>query len=138
MEIEASLTHSILISRCNNTIVIIKGKANQVTVENSTRLSLVVDTLVSTVDVVKAANFELQVNGTIPTVMLDQVDSASIYFSKESAGAKVFSSKTSGVNLNIIAGPDEDYKELPLPSQICSYYDEVKGEVVNEIVAHAG
>ncbi|KAI9167272.1 Adenylyl cyclase-associated [Paramyrothecium foliicola] len=138
VEIEASLTHSILISRCNNTIVIIKGKANQVTVENSTRLSLVVDTLVSTVDVVKAANFELQVNGTIPTVMLDQVDSAQIYFSKESSGAKVFTSKSAGVNLNIIAGPDDDYKELPLPSQICSYYDEAKGDIVNEIVAHAG
>jgi adenylyl cyclase-associated protein len=138
VEIEASLTHSILISRCNNTVIIIKGKANQVTVENSTRLSLVVDTLVSTVDVVKAANFELQVNGTIPTVMLDQVDSASIYFSKESSGARVFSSKSSSINLNIIAGADDDYKELALPSQICSYFDEAKGEVVNEIVDHAG
>jgi adenylyl cyclase-associated protein len=138
VEIDVSLTHSVLISRCNNTVIIIKGKANQVTVENSTRLSLVVDTLVSTVDVVKAANFALQVNGTIPTVMLDQVDSAQIYFSKESSGAKVFTSKSAGVNLNIIAGPDEDSKELPLPSQICSYYDEAKGDVVNEIVAHAG
>ena len=54
IEIEASLNHSILISRCNNTTVIVKGKANQVTIENSTRLSLLVDTLVSAVDVVKA------------------------------------------------------------------------------------
>ncbi|PTD12133.1 Adenylyl cyclase-associated protein [Fusarium culmorum] len=138
IEIEASLTQSVLISRCNNTTVIVRGKANQVTVENSTRLSLIVDTLVSTVDVVKAQNFALQVMGTIPTVMLDQIDSAQIYFSKESIGTKVFTSKSAGINLNVISGEDEDYKEVPLPSQICSYYDEAKGDLVNEIVAHAG
>ncbi|KAI5466541.1 adenylate cyclase associated N terminal-domain-containing protein [Mariannaea sp. PMI_226] len=138
LEIEASLNQSILISRCNNTTIIIKGKANQVTIENSNRLSIVVDTLVSTVDVVKAQNFALQVMGTIPTVMLDQVDGGQIYFSKESIAAKIFTSKSSGINLNIISGPDDDYKEVPLPSQICSYFDESKGDLVNEIVAHAG
>lgn len=138
VEVEASLSHSILISRCNNTTIIIKGKANQVTVENSNRLSLVVDTLVSTVDVVKAQNFALQVMGTIPTVMLDQVDGGQIYLSKESVSAKIFTSKSAGINLNVISGPDDDYKEVPLPSQICSYYDENKGDLVNEIVAHAG
>ncbi|RFU77015.1 adenylyl cyclase-associated [Trichoderma arundinaceum] len=138
VEIEASLTHSVLISRCNNTTVIIKGKANQVTVENSTRLSLVVDTLVSTVDVVKASNFALQILGTVPTVMLDQIDSAQVYLSKESVATKLFTSKSAGINLNIISGPEDDYKELPLPSQICSYYSEEKGDLVSEIVAHAG
>lgn len=138
MEVEASLSQSILISRCNNTTIIIKGKANQVTVENSNRLSLVVDTLVSTVDVVKAQNFALQVMGTIPTVMLDQVDGGQIYLSKEGVSAQIFTSKSAGINLNVISGPDDDYKEVPLPSQICSYYDETKGDLVNEIVAHAG
>ena len=88
------------------------------TIENSTRLSLVVDNLVSTVDVVKAQNFALQVLGTIPTVMLDQIDGAQIYFSKESTGTKIFTSKSTGINLNVISGPEEDYKEVPLPSQI--------------------
>lgn len=101
-------------------------------------MSLVVDSLVSTVDVVKAQNFALQVLGVIPTVMLDQIDGATIYFSKESTSTKVFTSKSSGINLNIISGPDEDFKEVPLPSQICSYYDEEKDDLVNEIVAHAG
>ena len=101
-------------------------------------MSLVVDTLVSTVDVVKAQNFALQVMGTIPTVMLDQTDGAQIYFSKESSSAKIFHSKSDGINLNVISGPDDDYKEVPLPSQMCSYYDTEKGDIVNEIVAHAG
>ncbi|KAH8719065.1 Adenylyl cyclase-associated protein [Beauveria bassiana] len=138
IEINAELNHSVLISRCNNTTIIVRGKANQVTVENSSRLSLVVDTLVSTVDVVKAQNFALQVLGTIPTVMMDQVDGAQIYFSKESIGAQIFHSKSDSINLNVIAGPDDDYKEVPLPSQMCTYFDAEKGDLVNQIVAHAG
>jgi adenylyl cyclase-associated protein len=111
-----------------------------VTVENTSRLSLVVESLVSTVDVVKSQNFALQVmdGETIPTVLLDQVDGAQIYLSKESSATRVFSSKSAGVNLNVITGPDDDYKEIPLPSQICSYFEQEKGDVVNEIVSHVG
>ncbi|KAK1755961.1 adenylyl cyclase-associated protein [Echria macrotheca] len=139
IEIEASIAHSILISKCTNTTIIVRGKANAVTVENTNRLSLVVDSLVSTVDAVKSQNFALQVLGTLPTVMLDQIDGAQIYFSKESTSTRVFTSKSAGVNLNVLAKEgDEDYKEVPLPSQICSYFDQKRGDLVNEIVSHCG
>lgn len=138
IEIEASMAHSILISRCSNTTIIVKGKANAVTIENTQRLSLVVDSLVSTVDVVKSSNFALQVLGSLPTVLLDQLDGAQVYLGKESQGTRIFSSKSAGINLNVIEGPEDDYKEIPLPSQICSYYDEQRKDLVNEIVDYAG
>ncbi|KAI1761106.1 adenylate cyclase associated N terminal-domain-containing protein [Hypoxylon sp. FL1150] len=138
IEIEAEMSHSILISRCNQTTIIVKGKANAVTIENTQRLSLVIDSLVSTVDVVKSSNFALQVLGTLPTILLDQLDGAQVYLSKESTATRIFSSKSAGINVNVLAGDDEDYKEIPLPGQICSYYDEEKGDMVNEIVDHAG
>ncbi|TDZ29701.1 Adenylyl cyclase-associated protein [Colletotrichum spinosum] len=138
IEIDASISHSILVSKCNNTTIIIRGKANAVTIENTTRLSLIVESLVSTVDVIKSQNFALQVLGAVPAVLMDSIDGAQVYFSKESTSTKIYSSKSSGINLNIISGEDEDYKEVPLPSQICSYYDEAKGDLVDEIVSHSG
>ncbi|KAK8079987.1 Adenylyl cyclase-associated protein [Apiospora hydei] len=138
IEIDASINHSILISKCNHTTVIIKGKANAVTVENTQRLSIVVDSLVSTVDVVKSSNFALQVMGVIPTVMMDQMDGATVYLSRESTATRIFSSKSAGINLNILDNDEDDYKEVPLPSQMCHYFDEKKGQLVNEIVEHAG
>lgn len=137
IEIEANMSHSILISKCSGTTVRINGKANAVTIENTSRLSLIIDSLVSTVDVVKSQNFGLQVMGTVPTVLMDQIDSAQVFFSRESSGTRIFTSKSSNINVNVI-GADDDYKELPLPSQMCHYYDEQKGELVNEIVEHAG
>ncbi|KAI2635394.1 adenylate cyclase associated N terminal-domain-containing protein [Xylaria nigripes] len=138
IEIEVSMSQSVLISKCSHTTIILKGKANAVTIENSLRLSLVVDSLVSTVDVVKSSNFALQVLGHLPTILLDQLDGAQIYLGKESISTRIFTSKSSSINVNVLAGEEEDYVEIPLPYQICSQYDEKKGEMVNEIVEHAG
>lgn len=138
IEIQAQLSHSILISRCHGATVVVKGKANAVTIDNCNRLNLIVDTLVSSVDVVKSQNFALQVLGTIPTVMMDQIDGAQIYFSKESTATKIIHSKSAGINLNVISGSDDDYIEVPLPGQISSYYDPEKKALVDEIVSHAG
>ncbi|KAI1264206.1 adenylyl cyclase-associated protein [Xylariaceae sp. FL1019] len=138
IEIEVTMSQSVLISKCSHTTILLKGKANAVTIENTQRLSLVIDSLVSTVDLVKSSNFALQVFGQLPTIMLDQLDGAQIYLSKESSSTRIFSSKSSSINVNVLKGDDEDYVEIPLPYQICSQYDEDKGEMVNEIVEHAG
>lgn len=50
---------------------------------------------------------------------------------------EVFTSKCSSVNLNIIEGEEEDYKECPLPEQIRSYIGK-DGKIASEIVEHAG
>lgn len=138
IEIEAEISHSILVSRCNETTIIVKGKANAITIDNSSRLSLVIDSLVSSVDVIKSANFAMQVLGTLPTILMDQVDGAQVYLSKESMNTEVFSSKCSSINLNIMETDveDADYKEVALPEQIRTWIQ--KGKVMSEIVEHAG
>jgi adenylyl cyclase-associated protein len=137
IEIEASISQSILISRCSKTTIKINGKANAISIDNTARLSLVIDSLVSSVDVVKSSNFALQVLGTLPTILLDQVDGAQMYLGKESMKTEVFSSKSSSVNLNIIEGEEGDFKEVALPEQIRTYINE-KGQLISEIVEHAG
>ncbi|KAF7957366.1 hypothetical protein EAE96_002951 [Botrytis aclada] len=138
--IEASISHSILISRCSKTTIIIKGKANAISIDNSPRLALVIDSLVSSIDVIKAPNFALQVLGTLPTIMMDQVDGAQIYLGKESLNTEVFTSKCSSVNVLLpdleSADGEGDYKEVPLPEQLRTWVE--NGKVKSEIVEHAG
>lgn len=137
IEIEVSITQSILISRCKNTTIRLIGKANAVSIDNSARTNLIIDSLVSSVDVIKAPNFALQVLGTLPTIMLDQVDGAAIYLSKESLGTEIFTSKCTSVNVNLPPSSDEeDYREQPLPEQIRTVIKH--GQLVSEIVEHAG
>jgi adenylyl cyclase-associated protein len=134
VQIEAEINHTILISRCKNTTVRIHGKANAISLDNSSRTSLIIDSLVSSVDVIKCPNFAIQVLGTLPTILLDQVDGATIFLSKESLATEIFSSKCTSVNVNLPT--EEDYRENALPEQIRSVVRD--GVLVSEIVEHAG
>ncbi|KAL8948166.1 MAG: hypothetical protein Q9183_007713 [Haloplaca sp. 2 TL-2023] len=137
LEIEAHISHSILISRCSKTTIRVLGKANAISLDNCTACSLVIDSLVSAVDVIKSPRFEMQVLGTLPTVMLDQVDGAQLYLGKGSLRTEIFTSKCTGVNVNLPGkGEEEDYVERALPEQIKSFIRD--GVVVSEIVEHAG
>ena len=137
LTVEVSLTQSLLISACKNTTIILKGKANAVSIDNCSRLQILLDSLVSSVDVIKSPNFALQVTGTCPTVLLDQVDGASIYLGRESLATEVFTSKCSSVNIVLPpAGELDDSKECPLPEQMRTVIRD--GKLVSEIVEHAG
>lgn len=134
VEIDAEINQSILISRCKNTTLRINGKANAISIDNAEKTSLVIDSLVSSVDVIKCPKFALQVLGTLPTLLLDQVDGATVYLAKESLNTEVFTSKCSSVNINLPT--EDDFAEHPLPEQIRTYVK--NGKLVSEIVEHAG
>jgi adenylyl cyclase-associated protein len=138
IEIPAQLTHSILISRCNKAIIKVNNKANAISIDNCTNLSIIVDSLVSSVEVIKSPKFALQIDGVVPTVMLDQVDGGMIYLNQNSLDTDILTSKCSGMNIVLPAkeGSDDDDKECPLPEQFRSYVK--NGSLVHEIVEHAG
>ncbi|EPS25429.1 hypothetical protein PDE_00362 [Penicillium oxalicum 114-2] len=138
IEVSAQQNQSILITRCNKSIVKISGKANAIAIDNCTGLSIIVDSLVSSLDVIKSPKFALQIDGTVPTVLLDQVDGATVYLGQQSLATEIFTSKCSAVNIMLPPkeGTDDDTKECPIPEQIKSYIK--NGVLVNEIVEHAG
>ena len=140
--IDAQIHHSVLISRCRNSTIRLTGKANAVSIDNCTRVSLILDSLVSAVDVIKSPNVAIQVLGSLPTILLDQVDGATIYLGRDSLGCELFTSKCSSVNINVPGheGDEEDeegdFNECAVPEQIKSVIRQ--GRVVSEIVEHAG
>ncbi|KAE8380575.1 adenylate cyclase associated N terminal-domain-containing protein [Aspergillus bertholletiae] len=138
VEIPAQQNQSILISRCNKTIVKVSSKANAIAIDNCKDLSIIVDSLVSSLDVIKCTKFALQIDGVAPTLLLDQVDGATVYLGPQSLNTEIFSSKSTALNIMLPPkeGTDEDTKECPVPEQIKSYIKD--GVLVNEIVEHAG
>jgi len=137
VEIAAEINHSILITKCKNTTIRVNGKANAISIDNSPKTSIIIDSLVSSVDVIKCSSFALQVLETVPTVLLDQVDGATIYLSHDSLDSEVFTSKCSSVNIYLPpASEDGDYTEESVPEQFRSYVK--NGKLVTEIVEHAG
>lgn len=137
LEINAAINQSILISRCTKTAIQVNGKANAISMDNCLQCSLVIDSLVSAVDVIKSPKFEMQVLGMLPTILLDQVDGAAIYLSSNSLNTEILTSKCTGVNVNVPGRSEEDdYVEQALPEQLRSILR--GGKMVTEIVEHAG
>ena len=138
IEIPAQQNQSILITRCNKTIIKVSNKANAIAIDNCVGLSLIVDSLVSSLDIIKCPKFAVQIDGVVPTLLMDQVDGAAVYLGQQSLNTEIFTSKSSAVNINLPPpeGTDEDTKECPLPEQFKSYIK--NGVLVSEIVEHAG
>ncbi len=138
IEIPAELHHSILISKCSKCVLKVKGKANAISIDNCKGLSILVESLVSSLDIIKAPKVQVQVDGVVPTILLDQVDGAQIYLSNQSLATEIFTSKCSAINVVLPPKDDseDDSKEVPLPEQIRSVVK--NGTLVSEIVEHAG
>ncbi|RCK62818.1 Adenylyl cyclase-associated protein [Candida viswanathii] len=135
--IDVEAQQSVFISNCDTVTIQLKGKANNVFLSNNKNVSLVIDSLISGIDVVKAAKFGIQVLGLVPTINIDKSDEGTIYLSKESVehDIQIVTSSTTALNINVPKG-DDDYSELAAPEQILSRI--VDGKLVSEIVEHAG
>jgi len=137
IEISAELSQSILISKCSKCVLKVNGKANAISIDNCSSFSILVDSLVSSLDVIKAPMTQIQVDGVVPTILLDQVDGAQIYLSANSLATEIFTSKCSAINVVIPPKTEsEDDKEIAFPEQIRSVIK--NGSLVSEIVEHAG
>lgn len=116
--IEADLSQAILIDNCQNSTIQIKGKATSVTITKCVKTGVLVDTLVSGVEIINSSRFGLQITGTVPSLTIDNSHEGSIYLSKEAVDIEIYTSQTAAINVNIPQGEPGDYEERPLPEQI--------------------
>lgn len=137
IELEATRNQSILVSKCKGVTIKVNGKANAISLDGCSKTDMLIESLVSSVDVINSSSFRLQVMGSLPAVQLDKVDGAIIFLSKESLHTEVYTSKCSSINITLPpAGDEDDSTECPVPEQIKSTV--VDGKLVNEIVKQEG
>lgn len=136
IRIDAERQQSILISRCNSSVIQVVGKANAISIDNCSRLRLIVDDLVASMEVVNSSRVLIDINGSLPSVQLDKVDGATVALSQKNAANKlwpeIFTSKCTSINIGLGLESEEGSIELPVPEQIRSRIE--NGKLVNEIV----
>lgn len=133
------INQSVFIFRCKNTNIKINGKINAVSINECVKTGVIVENLVSSIDIIKSSSFALQIIGKAPTVQIDQCDGGTIYVSKESPDLEVFTSKATAININIPgagAGEEWEYDEKAVPEQL--KHTIKGGQLVSEIVNHTG
>ena len=130
VEISAALNHAVLISHCAKTTIRINGKVNAISLDNCVSTSLVVDSLIGNLDVIKSPKFQLQVLGTLPSLDMNQVDGAELYLGPQSLGTEI--STTLCTALNVYVPQKDDYEALPVPDKIVHVIK--KGKLISTAV----
>ncbi|KAI5969692.1 SRV2 [Candida margitis] len=135
--IETENSQSVFIGNCSDVTIQLKGKANAVTISETKKVGVVIDSLISGVEIIKSYKYGLQVIGLVPMISIDQSDEGSIYLSTESIDndCQIYTSKTTALNVNVPEA-NNDFRELAVPEQIVSTMK--NGELVSSIVEHAG
>lgn len=135
--IETENSQSVFIGNCSDVTIQLKGKANAVTISETKKVGVVIDSLISGVEVIKSYKYGLQVVGLVPMISIDQSDEGSIYLSTESIDndCQIYTSKTTALNVNV-PEVNNDFKELAVPEQIVSTVK--NGVLSSSIVEHAG
>ncbi|KAI5962442.1 SRV2 [Candida pseudojiufengensis] len=135
--IEVEMHQSVFIGNCSDITIQLKGKANAISISETKNIGIVIDSLISGVDIIKSFKYGIQVLGLVPMISIDKSDEGSIYLSNESIQnqCQVFTSSTTALNINIPEAND-DFKELAVPEQFVSTIKD--GKLVSQIVEHAG
>ncbi|KAK6205001.1 adenylate cyclase-associated protein [Scheffersomyces amazonensis] len=134
--LEVEMHQSVFIGNSDGITVQLKGKANAVSISESSNIGVVLDNLISGVDAIKSFKVGIQVLGVVPLISVDKSDEVNIYLSKESVEAEtqIFTSSTTALNVNVPT--DGDYEEFAAPEQ---FQHVVKGgKLVSEVVEHKG
>ncbi|KAI0648265.1 adenylate cyclase associated N terminal-domain-containing protein [Trametes meyenii] len=132
------INQTVNLYQCKNTTVVIRGKCNAVTIVNCTKISVLVESVISSVSVTNSPSFALQITGKAPTIQLDSTDSGQIYLSKECLEAEITTAKCSSINISIpVEGEEEGvFNEHPIPEMFRTTI--VDGKLVTTAVEHAG
>lgn len=132
------LNHTVNIFGCKNCVIQIKGKINAVAMVSCQKTSILLDTLVSSLEITSSPSFAVQILGRTPTVILDSCDSGQVYLSNDGLDTELITAKCSAINVSVPkqGGEEGEFTELALPEQL--KFSVAGGALKSEVVAHSG
>ncbi|XP_042450823.1 cyclase-associated protein 1-like isoform X1 [Zingiber officinale] len=101
---------TVYIYGCRDSVLQIKGKVNNITIDKCTKMGTVFTDVVAACEIVNCNAVELQCQGSAPTISIDNTSGCQLYLSKHSLGASITTAKSSEINVLVPnAGPDSDW-----------------------------
>jgi adenylyl cyclase-associated protein len=137
---DTSLGQTMNVFGCKDTVIQVKGKINAIQMVSCSKTSIVLDTLVSSLEMTSSSSFTVQVLGVVPTILIDSCDSGQIYLSEACKSVELVTAKSSAINVSVPKpGAEEgEYTEIALPEQLRHQLDDTGKNIKTEVVAHSG
>jgi len=108
---------SVYIYNCGACVIEIKGKGKSVTLDGCKKTQVVIDEMLSSLEVVNCQGVKVQVRQHVPTVAIDKTDGIVVLLSKEGLGTSFITSKSSEMNIQYPKNEEGELTETPIPEQ---------------------
>lgn len=104
---------------------------------NCTKVSLLLESTVSSLSISASPSFTVQILGRVPTILIDGTDCGQVYLSKESLDVEIITSKASSINISIpVEGEEEGiFEEKAVPEQMKTVVRD--GKLVTVVMEHS-
>ncbi|KAL8255325.1 hypothetical protein R6Q59_033546 [Mikania micrantha] len=134
---ECDPRQTVYIFGCKDSILQIKGKVNNITVDKCTKMGVVFTDVVAAFEIVNCSSIEVQCQGAAPTISIDNTAGCQLYLSKDSLESSITTSKATEVNVMVPSqDPNADLEEHALPHQYIHAYKD--NHFVTTPVSHSG
>lgn len=134
--IDTEMWQSVFIGNTSDVTIQITGKGNAVTITSTKNTAVVIESLISGVDVIKSQKFGIQITGVVPLVTVDKSDEGSIYLSQKSIDEDLLVVTSNSTAININVPENDDFTELSVPEQLKHSIKD--GKLVSEVIEHVG
>jgi len=109
------MNQSVYIFKCEGSAIKVNGKCNNIIMDNCKKTAVVFDNVVSSMEFMNCKSVQMQVLGTVPTIMVDKTDGCQMFLSKDATGVEIVSAKSS--EMNVLVPKGDDFVEMPLAEQ---------------------
>ncbi|KAG0472003.1 hypothetical protein HPP92_016549 [Vanilla planifolia] len=134
---ECDAKQSVYIYGCQDSVLQIKGKVNNITVDKCTKMGVLFKDVVAACEIVNSNGVEVQCEGSAPTITIDNTGGCQLYLSRDSMKCSITTAKSSEINVMVPgAGPESDWEEHALPQQFLHTWKEE--QFVTSPVYHSG
>ncbi|KAK2079365.1 hypothetical protein QBZ16_003056 [Prototheca wickerhamii] len=116
---ETEPKQTVYVFGCRDSTIQVRGKVNAISLDRCTKVGLLFESVVSSVELVNCASVAVQCTGTAPTLAIDACDGVQVYLAAASAGdTDITTAKSSSVNITVPGASEEDEPvEVPVPEQ---------------------
>lgn len=154
---QTEINHIVNVFNVKSSVIQIKGKVNAISLGNCsparlpippldlssptvncTKVSLLLDSTVSSLAISSSPSFTVQILGKVPTILIDGTDGGQVYLSRESLDVEIITAKTSAINVSLPGEGEEDgiFEERAVPEQLKTVVKD--GKLVTSVVEHSG
>lgn len=131
------MNQAVSVYKCKDCVVQVQGKVNAITLDGCTKVGVIFEDVVSSVETVNSTKLQLQAMGKVGSIAIDKTDGAMLYLNKACVGSvSIVVSKSSELNVLVPDGEDGDFKEIPLPEQFVSEWDDATKNFITKPAEH--